>query len=130
MTDTYKPIIESIGRLAVAVQSFHNRFGLVGQASQSELLSRIPIQDEEVRELHDALQNEPPEHVAEEAADVLFVAIGTILRLDPGLVVDALNQVIKKNDSKTTETHHINPDGKVVRNSTEYESGSVHPGQH
>ena len=101
-----------VGRLAESVRDFHERFGLVGPSSEAELLSRIPIQDEEVRELHEAVLSESPERVAEEATDVLFVAIGTMLRLDPELAAQALRQVIEKNDAKTKETHPHQPRGQ------------------
>ena len=104
-----------IGELTASVQAFHDRFGLVGPSTEEELLSRIPIQEEEVRELHQAILNEPPDHVAAEAVDVLYVAIGTLLRLDPGLAGAALLEVIQKNAAKTWATHHINDAGKVVQ---------------
>ena len=106
---------ELIAELTASVQSFHQRFGLVGPSTQEELLSRIPIQEEEVCELHHAIMHETPEHIASEATDVLYVAIGTLLRLDPALVAAALAEVIEKNNAKTAETHHINAAGKVVR---------------
>ena len=106
-----------VGELSASVQAFHDRFGLKGAATCEELLSRIPIQDEEVRELHDAILYESPERVASEALDTLYVAIGTVLRLDPGIVAIALEDIIKKNNSKTLLTHHINEAGKVVRRS-------------
>ena len=86
----------------------------MGPSTQKEMLSRIPIQDEEVRELHQAILHETPERVASEATDVLFVAIGTLVRLDPDLAAAALAEVIEKNDAKTLETYHINAAGKVV----------------
>ena len=104
-----------IAQLTASVQAFHQRFGLVGPSTREEILSRIPIQDEEVRELHHAILHETQERLASEATDVLFVAIGTLLRLDPDLVAQALAEVIQKNDAKTAETHHINNAGKVVR---------------
>jgi len=104
-----------IAELTASVQEFHNRFGLVGAATQQELLSRIPIQDEEVIELHHAILNESPDRIANEAVDVLYVAIGTLLRLDPELAASALTEVIQKNNAKTHDTHHINQAGKVVR---------------
>ena len=104
-----------IADLTACVRSFHERFGIVGPSTEEELLSRIPIQDEEVRELRHAILHETPDRVASEATDVLFVAIGTLLRLDPALVTDALNEVIRKNNAKTWDTHHINPAGKVAR---------------
>lgn len=104
-----------IAALAASVQAFHERFGLVGQSTQEEILSRIPIQDEEVRELRHALLHESPDRVASEAVDVLYVAIGTLLRLEPALAEAALLGVIQKNAAKTWDTHHINAAGKVVR---------------
>ena len=104
-----------IAALAASVQRFHERFGQGNPASLDELMDRISIQDEEVRELEQALRGEGPERTASEAVDVLFVAIGTILRLDPELAVAAIQEVIVKNDAKTWDTHHINAAGKVVR---------------
>lgn len=104
-----------IAELTTSVQDFHDRFGLVGEATQQELISRIPIQDEEVIELHHAILNESPDRVANEAVDVLYVAIGTLLRLDPEFVASALAEVIEKNNTKTHDTHHVNQAGKVVR---------------
>ena len=115
MQTTNQEIKDLVADLAASVEAFHQRFGLVGPATGDELLSRIPIQDEEVRELHHALLHETPDRVASEATDVLFVAIGTLLRLDPDLVTAAVREVIAKNDAKTHETHHINSVGKVVR---------------
>ena len=109
--------LERITSLAASVQNFHQRFGLTGSSTREELLSRIPIQDEEVRELHQAILHESPERVASEAVDVLYVAIGTLVCLDPDLVVAALAEVIDKNGAKTERTHHINAAGKVVRRS-------------
>ena len=103
--------------LAGCVHAFHERFGITGAASREELLSRIPIQDEEVRELQAAILGESDERVASEAADVLFVAIGTVLSLAPALAAEAIREVIEKNDAKTRATHHVNDAGKIVRRS-------------
>lgn len=102
-------------KLTASVQEFHERFGLMGPPTQEELLSRIPIQEEEVSELHQAILHETPERIASEATDVLYVAIGTLVSLDQDLVAHALAEVIKKNKAKTWQTHHINEAGKVVR---------------
>ncbi|MBI4311485.1 MAG: hypothetical protein HY681_06855 [Chloroflexi bacterium] len=104
-----------ISGLAASVQRFHERFGIVGPVTQAELLSRIPIQEEEVRELQQAVLGEPPDNQAAEAVDVLYVAIGTVLRLDAELATRAIRQVIAKNDAKTLETHHVNAAGKVTK---------------
>ena len=107
--------LELIASLAKSVQDFHLRFGLLGPCTREELLARIPIQDEEVHELHQAILNETPERIASEAADVLYVAIGTLVSLDSELVAVALAEVIDKNSAKTERTHYINAAGKVVR---------------
>ena len=104
-----------IAELAGCVQTFHERFDISGAASREDLLARILIQDEEVRELHSAIVGESDERVASEAVDVLFVAIGTVLRLDPTLAAGAIREVIEKNDAKTWATHHINDAGKIAR---------------
>ena len=104
-----------IADLSDCVQAFHERFGITDAASRDDLLARILIQDEEVRELHEAIVGESDERIASEAVDVLFVAIGTVLRLDPDLAAEAIREVIAKNDSKTWDTHHINDAGKIAR---------------
>jgi NTP pyrophosphatase (non-canonical NTP hydrolase) len=110
-----KDIAERVADLARCVEAFHERFGVDGPSTQQELLSRIPIQEEEVRELHQAVLHEGVDRIASEATDVLFVAIGTLLRLDPSLAKAAIDEVIDKNDAKTRRTHHINAAGKIVR---------------
>ena len=54
-------------------------------------------------------------NVANEAVDVLYVALGTIISIDKELAVSALNEVIEKNNNKTDKTHYLNPEGKVVK---------------
>ena len=68
--------------LANSVNSLHERFNMDGVATRNELLERIPIQAEEVNELEQAILTENPIDIANEAVDVLYVAIGTILRLE------------------------------------------------
>lgn len=115
MADHTQEMAQLIGQLTASVQAFHERFGLVGDITRQELLSRVPIQEEEVRELHHAILGEPPENIANEAVDVLYVAIGTVLRLDPTLATRAVQEVIVKNNAKTWDTHFINAAGKVAR---------------
>ena len=104
-----------MAHLTNSVDSFHNRFEITGSVTRAELLTRIPIQSEEVEELHTAILNESDTHVAQEAVDVLYVALGTVSRLDPLIIEKAIRQVIAKNNAKTTSTHHRNHDGKVVK---------------
>ena len=110
-----KGISELVSDLSTSVRSFHDRFGIPTISSREQLLTRIPIQDEEVIELKQAIHDESMERIAEEATDVLYVAIGTLQCIDPNLVSQAIKNVIDKNDSKTGETHHITSDGKIVR---------------
>ena len=101
--------------LANSVNSLHERFNMDGVATRNELLERIPIQAEEVNELEQAILTENPIDIANEAVDVLYVAIGTILRLEKKLATHAIQQVIEKNDMKTSKTHHNNDKGKITR---------------
>tara|TARA_B100000809_G_C14645120_1_gene353814 strand:- start:79 stop:438 length:360 start_codon:yes stop_codon:yes gene_type:complete len=110
--------------LADSVDSFHQRFEIVGLVTRAELLTRIPIQSEEVEELNKAILVESDTHVAQEAVDVLYVAIGTVLRLNPLITEDAIRQVIAKNNAKTTKTHFRNQAGKVVRQPVGNETGT------
>jgi len=104
-----------ITNLAQSVDSFHQRFQITGPVTRAELLTRIPIQSEEVTELNKAILEESDDHIAQEAVDVLYVALGTVLRLDPVTTERAILQVIAKNNAKTTNTHHRSQGGKVVR---------------
>ena len=114
MQNADQEIKELVEDLVTSVEAFHERFGIVGPATNEELRSRIPIQVEEVQELHHALLHETPARFASEATDVLFVAIGTLLRLDPDMAKAAMREVILKNNAKNHETHYINQAGKVV----------------
>ena len=115
------PVSNLITGLAESVDSFHQRFEIIGPVTRAELLSRIPIQSEEVDELNKAILEESETNIAQEAVDVLYVALGTVLRLDPSITEDAIMQVIAKNNAKTTLTHHRNQAGKVVKKPSAHE---------
>ena len=104
-----------VGELFQSVYNFHDRFDLLDNYDRERLLDRIPIQSEEVDELKVALESESMHNVANEAVDVLYVALGTIISIDNELAVSALNEVIEKNNNKTDKTHYLNPEGKVVK---------------
>jgi len=104
-----------VSELLQSVYNFHDRFDRLGEYSREKLLDRIPIQTEEVDELKVALESEPMNNVANEAVDVLYVALGTIICLDKDLAIRALTEVIVKNNNKTEKTHHLNTEGKVVK---------------
>ena len=99
-------------RMIESVEAFHERFGI----SEPAMDSRLELLMEEVAELRYAVQSESIERVANEAADVLYVVLGTFAVLPPQIVRNALRQVIYKNDAKTLETHYVNEaTGKVTR---------------
>ena len=103
------------------MSEFHRRWGIdrereVAPLPTEWLLSRSALIAEENAEFAAAGSWED---VAEEAADVLFVAIGTLDMLPDGLAVRAIRTVIDKNDAKTDATHFIHPTtGKVTRRTT------------
>ena len=69
---------------------------------------------EEVRELREAVDEDDTAAVCNEAADVLFVAIGHIEALGTQ-GIDGVRYVTNKNANKTEQTHAIRPDtGKLL----------------
>ncbi|MFL2627409.1 MAG: hypothetical protein ACJ0OY_03835 [Dehalococcoidia bacterium] len=104
-----------VGELFQSVYNFHDRFDLLDNYNREKLLDRIAIQREEVDELKVALESESMNNVANEAVDVLYVALGTIISIDKELAISALNEVIVKNNNKTDDTHYLNTQGKVVK---------------
>ena len=71
---------------------------------------------EEVDEHANAInKGHPVDEVLKEMADIAYVALGTLeLAGEDG--VDAMLQVVDKNNSKTTATHKLNPKtGKILR---------------
>ena len=87
-----------------SVDAFHERFGI----TEPGMDSRLELLMEEVAELQYAVQSESIERVANEAADVLYVILGTFAVLPPDIGHDALREVTSKNDAKTLETHYVN----------------------
>lgn len=85
-----------------------------GSNSASVIRERTAILDEEVRELADAVASQNDRDTADEAADVLFVAIGHVESLGR-LGIDAVARVATKNAHKAETTHAIRPDtGKLL----------------
>ena len=107
-----------LGDMVRSVSEFHDRWRIEQQADRGALptrwlRSRSALITEENREFATARNWD---NLAEEAADVLFVALGTLDLLPVDTVARAMRTVIEKNDSKTESTHHLHPEtGKVTR---------------
>ena len=111
--------VQAVSDMAREVWDFHNRWGFgsghfTDAAPASIIDRRKEILDEEVRELREAVDDNDSTSVCNEAADVLFVAIGHIEALGAqGL--DGVRYVTAKNARKTEETHAIRHDtGKLL----------------
>jgi len=124
---TYEPntigraeFVDSVRRMAGEVWDFHNRFKIGSGQFQDQgateiVANRTSILDEEIAELAQAIaENEGDEAVADENADVLFVAMGHAEAMG-SYGIEGLDRVTGKSAAKTNETHAIRPDtGKVL----------------
>jgi NTP pyrophosphatase (non-canonical NTP hydrolase) len=114
-------------QMAESVWDFHDRFAVeslaglplpplrgiehvFGQLSEG----RLQMQMEEVNELQEAVDLDEKDNAFEEAADVLYVALGTILVYDK-FGYYGCQKVIVKNNNKTLGSHAIDENGKIVR---------------
>ncbi|MCY4474432.1 MAG: hypothetical protein OXC83_03230 [Chloroflexi bacterium] len=111
--------VNTVSDMAREVWDFHNRWGFGSghfeDTSPAEIISRRKaILAEEVRELAEAVDENDTDGIVNEAADVLFVAIGHIEALGTqGL--DGVRYVTNKNARKTEQTHAIRQDtGKLL----------------
>ena len=113
--------VEGIRAIAESVYSFHDRFDIPRvdtadtEATLEALRQRLAIIAEEIGEYASALNQGDVEDAASEAADVGYVALGTILRLgDLGRL--ACIEIARKNDAKVPSTHsERSSTGKVLR---------------
>ena len=116
---------DQLERLMESVEALHDRFGYpsvpitlqLGRDSVSVLIDRNVFLLEEVDELrHETTEPFPDlDDLAEEAVDVLYVILGTLLLLPKPIVSAAIVRVVGKNGAKTPETHHLAEDGKIRR---------------
>ncbi len=111
--------VNTVSDMAREVWDFHNRWGFgsghfVDQNPADIIDRRKAILAEEVRELAEAVDENDTSAICNEAADVLFVAIGHIEALGTqGL--DGVRYVTHKNARKTEQTHAIRQDtGKLL----------------
>lgn len=118
-TVSEEEFVKTVSDMAREVWDFHNRWGFGSgyfkDATPASIITRRKeILAEEVRELSEAVDEDDTTGVLNEAADVLFVAIGHIEALgDAGL--DGVRYVTNKNANKTEKTHAIRQDtGKLL----------------
>jgi len=119
-TVSREEFVGSISRMAGEVWDFHNRFEVgsgqfEGRSATEIVANRTSILDEEFSELAQAIsENEGDDAVADETADILFVAMGHAEAMGaPG--IEGLDRVTDKAAAKTNETHAIRSDtGKVL----------------
>ena len=111
--------VQAVSDMAREVWDFHNRWGFGSghfeDADPASIIDRRKaILAEEVRELAEAVDENDTSGVVNEAADVLFVAIGHVEALGvDGL--EGVRYVTTKNANKTEETHAIRRDtGKLL----------------
>ena len=94
----------------LSIKEFHDRWGI--EPDSGIAIAKI---EEEVEELREALSEGRYDDALLELADVLYMAMGDLaLAGDAGL--EAMLQVIEKNDAKTADTHCYDQEtGAIVR---------------
>ncbi len=118
-TVSEEEFVKTVSDMAREVWDFHNRWGFGSghfeKTDPAEIINRRKaILAEEIRELSEATDENDTTGILNEAADVLFVAIGHVEALGhDGL--DGVRYVTNKNANKTEETHAIRQDtGKLL----------------
>ena len=111
--------MNAVADMAAEVWDFHDRFGFgsgnkATRACHEVIIERAPLLREEFEEMLDAAKSKDESETCQEAADVLFVAIGNIESLG-NAGIKGVRTVTAKNAAKTYETHAIRPDtGKLL----------------
>ena len=111
--------VQAAAQMAGQVWDFHERWSLEdrwpgGRPPAEAMADRRPLIEEELQELREAVESGDAAHICEEAADVLFVALGNVKSMGSA-GAEGVRRVTEKNARKTTETHVIHPDtGKVT----------------
>lgn len=111
--------IDAVAGVAAEVYEFHRRWGQSVDDPHTVIRERLGLLQEEVDELRSEVGPEgsgaDSTAIIDEAADVLFVAIGNLERLgQAGL--DGMVRVTHKNAAKTADTHYVRGhDGKITR---------------
>lgn len=111
--------LTSVTYLAESVYDFHERWSDLATSYENfakAMAIRLPLIREEVVELWEEVSAAKinPEKLCLEAADVLYVALGSMVKL--GIAGEqASYKVANKNNAKTKQTHFVNTNGKVSR---------------
>jgi|TARA_B110000263_G_scaffold54024_1_gene45399 NTP pyrophosphatase (non-canonical NTP hydrolase) len=102
--------ISAVTKLAESVYDFHERWNLLN-TTKSYFLSiqeREELLMEEIRELSFEYNKNDTDKseilLCQEAADVLYVALGNMIGLNK-VGLNAIHQVADKNNKKTSKTH-------------------------
>ncbi len=110
--------IQAVSDLAAEVWDFHDRWDVHDRLPDSpaeRMRVRRPLLQEEMRELDAELDTDDTDALAEEAADIAFVAIGHLAALEE-LALDSIKTVVSKNAAKSHTTHFIDDStGKITR---------------
>ena len=113
--------LEAVQKLAESVYDFHHRWNLINKSKSpfESIIERKNLLQEEIDELNQEClkltSERSPKLLSEEAADVLYVAIGHLFVLNNTGIL-AANAVSEKNNNKTTKTHYLDSTtNKVTR---------------
>lgn len=110
---------DAVDLMARSVHAFHDRFGMAEvEPESSDMLSfhrvRTGLLMEELGEYASVANRQDNEKAKLEAADCLYVALGTMLQLgNEG--ISAIIEVTIKNNRKTVFTHSKNKAGKAQK---------------
>ena len=111
--------LEAVQSLAESVYNFHHRWNLIKKSKSpfESILERKNLLQEEIHELNQEClkltSERSPKLLSEEAADVLYVAIGHLFVLNKTGIL-AAKTVSEKNNNKTTKTHYLDATTKKV----------------
>ncbi len=105
------------------VKEFHKAFSVFWQSNPASIPvavrdMRATLMREELKEVIDAMQNEPLENIAKELADLLYVVYGTIEAYGlQNKMKDVFDEVHRSNMSKlgTDGKPLLREDGKVLK---------------
>ncbi|MEC7871160.1 MAG: hypothetical protein VX868_03740 [Chloroflexota bacterium] len=113
--------LDAVQKLAESVYDFHHRWNLIKKSKSpfESIIERKNLLQEEIDELNQEClkltSERSPKLLSEEAADVLYVAIGHLFVLNNTGIL-AANAVSEKNNNKTTKTHYLDSTtNKVTR---------------
>ena len=113
--------LDAVQKLAESVYDFHHRWNLINKSKSpfESILERKNLLQEEIDELNQEClkltSERSPKLLSEEAADVLYVAIGHLFVLNKTGIL-AAKTVSKKNNNKTIKTHYLDTTtNKVTR---------------